>query len=189
MRIIWSLILGILPLFTIAQEPMWRAFSDEAGRFQVYAPDRMEEKLDTIETAVGQLVYHTFFYQPTDQQADNLLYLISYCDYPEGAMHSDSVDLVESFFLITLETARESLGGELIYSDESNYLDYPGKFWRIDYLQGEAVMKTRAFLIGSRYYCLQTATVKARSLNRSSDHFLNSFKWLEAKTDKKKSSQ
>lgn len=186
MRNLIIVVLVVVPFLGYAQEPMWRAFSDQEGQFQVYAPDRMEEKMDTIETAVGPLVYHTFFYQPADQQADNLLYLISYCDYPEGAMHSDSTDLVESFFLITLETARESLQGELVYSDVADYLNYPGKFWRIDYLNGEAVMKTRAILIGNRYYCLQTATVKARSLNRSSERFFNSFKWLLDKSNQKK---
>lgn len=172
------LLLAAWPGWLAAQQG-WKAFKSDEGRFSVLAPGGLQEHVDSIETAVGKLAYHTFFHQPAADSSDNLVYMLSYCDYPAYALHADSSELLEEFFEATIETAVKAVKGELIYSGEKDYLGHPGRVWRIDYLNGQAVIKTRALVAGNRYYALQTATVKGRSLNPATDRFLDSFRLLE----------
>ncbi|RMG78204.1 MAG: hypothetical protein D6714_18500, partial [Bacteroidetes bacterium] len=138
-----------------AGTPDWQTFESYEGRFRVLAPGAMTEKIDSIQTDVGTLAYHVFFHQSDNKDADNLFYMVSYCDYPAGSVHSDSTELLAPFFEATLESAAASVDGKLIYADDIRYDDYPGKFWRIDYLDGQAIIKTKAFLVKNRYYSLQ----------------------------------
>ncbi len=162
-------------LFLGFVNPEWKEFSSYEGKFRILAPGPMTEKVDSVETPLGTLAYHIFFHQSEDKNADNLFYMVSYCDYPAHAVHSDSTGILEDFFKTTIETATFSVDGDLIYSTDIQLDDYPGKFWRIEYLKGNAIIKTRAFLIGSRYYSTQTIMLKNKSLNPSSDKFFDSF--------------
>jgi hypothetical protein len=165
-------------LFAQPQPDIWRTFKPDGGHFEVLSPGVMQHDVDSVETPLGQLAYHTYFYQPpeSDAMAENYMYMVSYCDYPEGTLHQDSAGLLLEFFTATMESAAASVDGETVYHAERNYRSYPGHFWRIDYLNGQAVIKTWGIVVGSRYYALQTVTVKKRSLNRSSDNFLDSFR-------------
>ena len=164
----------------VAGQQQWQEFKSYEGRFSVLAPGAFQQQVDSIETPVGRLAYHVFFYQPeTKDSADNLIYMISYCDYPPFSLDADSTDLLNEFFEATIESAVESVDGELAYASDRPYFRYPGRIWRINYLDGQALIKTRALVAGNRYYALQTATVKNRSLNPASDRFLDSFRLLE----------
>lgn len=156
----------------------WRELKNYDGRFSILSPGEMTENVDSVSTPIGTLAYHTFFFQTEDKNADNVLYMLSYCDYPPGTVHSDSTELIEELFAATLEAAQESVDGELLYERNTSYQNYPGKLWRINYLDGGALIKTKAFVIKHRLYTLQTVTHKNRSLNRSTDKFLDSFRLI-----------
>ncbi len=178
MRIVFNVMVFISLLGpAAAQSGDWQEVRSFDGRFRVLSPGPLTEKTDTMTTPVGELTYHTFFYQPEEEQkADNLIYMVSYCDYPEGALHSDSTELLQEFFDATIESARFSVKGDLIYESERKLRGYPGRFWRIHYLDGQAVIKTWGLVADNRYYSIQTVTLKNRGLNPSSDRFLDSFK-------------
>lgn len=174
--------LSLLPALGIAQGDIWEAFKSFEGRFRVLAPDILQESVDTVETPVGALTYYTYYYQPPEEEksAENLMYMVSYCDYPEGSIHADSTELLDAFFETTMESGAFSINGELAYHTERNLGAAKGEYWRIDYLEGDAVLKTWALVDGNRFYSVQTATVATRSLNRSSDRFFDSFAIIEA---------
>ena len=154
----------------------WMEIQSNEGRFRIVAPGKMTSKVDSIDTEIGKMAYHTLFYQSEEEGADNLIYMLSYCDYPDYTMHSDSTEMVQEFFDATMDAAQGSVRGELIYSDKIDINNYPGRFWRIDYLNGHAVIKTKAILVGRRYYSLQTISRKTKSLNRSTDRYMDSFR-------------
>ena len=124
------------------------------------------------------MAYHTFFLQTNDTAADNLFYMVSYCDYPPNMVFADSVGLSEEFFQTTIEAAAESVKGAVAYSSDISLGKHPGKTWRIDYLEGKAVIKNRAYLVGNRYYQLQTISWKEKSLNSDGTRFFDSFRLL-----------
>ena len=157
----------------------WPEAVEFDGKFRVQTPAPLVEQVDTIEVAVGRLPYHVFYYQSPDMGADNLFYMVSYTDYPTGTAHADSLDLLEAFWETTVAASVESLRGELLYESTANFGDYPGRRWRVDYLEGKAIVKTWAFLRNNRYYALQTIALKEKSLNPSTDRFFRSFELLE----------
>ncbi len=153
----------------------WEAQTSVDGRFRVTAPGKLTEKVDTMATPLGEVVYHTFFFQTPVDSADNVLYMVSYCDYPEGALHPDSTELLNEFFDATVDAATESVRGELMFNTEVFLDKYPGRYWRIDYRNGKASIRTRAFLAGNRFYTVQTISRSELGINPSTDKFLDSF--------------
>lgn len=153
----------------------WVLYESKDSQFRILAPGALKEKVDTFETKLGELYYHTLFYQ-AEVETGNQVYMISYCDYPEGTIHSDSIDLLPNFFKETMETATFSINGELMYKTDEEVQGFPGKYWRIDYRQGKAVIKTKAFLVKNRYYALQVVATKERHINPDSDRFIESFR-------------
>jgi len=100
---------------------------------------------------------------------------VSYCDYPEGTVHSDSLDLLKDFFQATVESSVTSVNGELFYAADIKLGDHPGKLWRVNYRDNTAAIKTKAFVAGNRYYAVQAITLRDKSLNNAIDKFLDSF--------------
>lgn len=172
----------LLPLLLLAASSAtaqdWQDFQSYEGNFRALFPAEPQHRVDTIETAVGAVAYHVYYYQPEEQGAKNFVYQLSYCDYPADVFHPDSTDLVDAFFAETIATSVGALDGELAYSTERSCQGYPGRFWRIDYREGILIMKTRAFLAGQRYYALQVGTLADLSLNTEADEFLESIRLL-----------
>lgn len=167
-------------LFWITTPPEWQELRDYNGRFQILAPGEMTEAIDTINTGVGQVAHHTFYWQPTDETEQNLFFSVIYYDLPEGGINSDSTALIKDFFAATTESAAESVRGEVLYSNYEELSGFPGYFWRIDYLDGKAVIKSKAWLVDNRFYELKTISWKENTVNPDSDKFFDSFKLLVA---------
>jgi hypothetical protein len=104
--------------------------------------------------------------------------MVSYCDYPKYSIHSDSTELVKDFFKTTVETAVESVKGELSYSSDITMNEFPGRLWRVDYNDGKALIKTKSFLVKNRYYSIQVISLKDKGMNLQIDKFLDSFSLL-----------
>ena len=100
-----------LPVLLVAFSTNWQWFTSEKGSFTILAPGELTERSDEVETAIGTLTYHTYLYKPESEDADNFLYMVSFCDYPEGGMHSDSVELLKDFFDATVESSVFSVNG------------------------------------------------------------------------------
>ncbi|MEM9886451.1 MAG: hypothetical protein AAF849_11220 [Bacteroidota bacterium] len=156
----------------------WITYESKDGQFSISAPAKLQEKIDTFQTELGMLYYHTLYHQAAEATG-NQVYMLSYCDYPKGTIHSDSVAILQDFFEETMQTAKFSINGELMYQTDQDYYGYPGKYWRIDYRKGTAVIKTKAFVVNNRYYAVQVVATKARHINRESERFLDSFQLLE----------
>ena len=168
----------LLPFLMLESNPGWDEFKSYEGRFRVLTPGEMQMNERSIHTDIGEVKFITYYHQDSRTDAENDLYMVNYCDYPAHTIHSDSTELLEDFFVNTLEAAIESVGGELRYSDVLNYKEYPGRHWRIDYQNGHATIKTRAFLVKNRFYTVQTATERGRSMNQATDDFFDSFALL-----------
>ncbi|MEM6966029.1 MAG: hypothetical protein AAF573_14775 [Bacteroidota bacterium] len=153
----------------------WEVFQSYEGKFSVLAPGTFTKKENPIKTDIGELKYITYLYQPEEKETDNLVYMISYCDYPDYTVHSDSTELVNDFFQATVATAVESVEGELSYTTEISKRDFPGRLWRVVYNEGQATIKTKAYLVENRYYSVQVITLKEKAFNLKIDKFLDSF--------------
>ena len=194
MRIFLSLLLlTALPLLLPAQTPLllqeveksweqdhrWVGLDDLDGRFHILAPAELTHKIDTVTTDIGQQVYHTYFLQAPDKdKAENIIYAVSYVDYPEGAIHHDSLELVQELLASTEEEAANAVGGEIIYSAEKEIGFKTARQWRIDYPSkgGTASARTLAGVVDNRYFELKVFSLRAAGVNDSADRFFDSFR-------------
>jgi hypothetical protein len=159
------------------RQARWEERNDIDGRFKLLAPAVLTHKVDTVETSLGKQAYHTFFLQAPDKdEAENIIYAISYVDYPDGSLHHDSLELVNEFLTGTEEEAAIAVGGEVIYSSDKLISGFPARQWRIDYPSkgGTASARTLAGVAGNRYYELKVFSLQASGLNKSADKFFDS---------------
>lgn len=168
-------VLTFLPTLLFAQSKELQSYD---GRFQILAPGEMTEAVDTLQTAIGKTVHHTFYYQAPNENENVLFYSVIYYDLPKNSINSDSTEWIEEFFVNTTESAARSVRGELLYQNYEELSGFPGYFWRIDYLDGKAVIKSKAWLADNRYYELKTISWKEKTVNQDSEKFFDSFKLL-----------
>lgn len=167
------------PTKSYEESVRWEQVDDLDGRFRIETPGAFEHRIDTFDTAVGKQYFHTYFFKvPEIDRAENLIYVLSYVDYPPGALHQDSTDLVQELLISTEESAAEALRGEVVYATEREVGGHPGRIWRIDYKDGEASARTLALVAGGRYYELKTFALTGRGLSEASDKFFRSFRLL-----------
>ncbi|MEM9928444.1 MAG: hypothetical protein AAF840_01370 [Bacteroidota bacterium] len=164
---------------TWEQQQRWQELNEIDGRFRVLAPAELYHKIDTVATDLGEQAYHTFFFQvPDKDEAENIIYALSYVDYPAGSLHHDSLELVQDFLLGTEEEAAKAVGGDVIYGAEKEISGYPARQWRIDYPSkgGTACARTLAGVAGNRYYELKVFSLRAAGLNKSANRFFDSIR-------------
>lgn len=148
------------------------------GRFQISSPKPLEHQESTVETPMGAITYHTYFYKPVEDPQGNQWFSVSYCDYPLETIHSDSTSLLDDFFKETIKESAFSVNGEVRYEEPIDYNGLPGRFWRVDYLNGQATIKSRAFLIANRFYVIQVVSLASKSGNPDVQRFLEGFRLL-----------
>lgn len=157
-------------------EANWAEFNHFDSGFSIISPGIFSEKTDTLKTAIGQQIYRTFFFTPQHDRAENEIYMVGYTEYPEGAIPADSTDLIQALFDETEDVAVETVRGELLFSQNGFLQDFPYRYWRIDYLNGRASIRTKAVFANGRFYTVQTVTRREHGINYSTDRFIDSFR-------------
>lgn len=153
----------------------WKEYKSLEGKFSVLTPGEFDKAVDSVQTPLGKLAYYILVYNNTQKNAENLFYMVTFCDYPPGTIHSDSTDLLKDFFAASIDQAASSVKGDLAYQADITQQGFPGKIWRINYLRDQAVIKTKAFMVRNRFYTIQTVTLKDMAINAASDRFFDSF--------------
>jgi hypothetical protein len=154
----------------------WKEFKTYEGKFRVLTPTgEMTEKVKSIKTGLGEVAYHTFMNRPEEKNPDCVFYVVNYCDYPKGTFPADSTDLINEFLDETVNESVKTVGGVLTYQSDIQILTNRGKIWRVQYNGDRALIKSKCFLVGDRFYLVQTMMKKEKSMNPSADKFLDSF--------------
>lgn len=177
------LVFMTFPIYISAQD--WVKFSPPGQPFEILCPGQMKNAEKKLLTEVGEMHPVTWVYQGNENES-NYIYSISYVDYPEGTFHADSIELIDEFFKVSMDSHIKDLHGELVYTTPDNYYSFPGLLYRVSYNKNKAVAKSRMILAGDRFYALQVYTISEKSLNQDIDKFLNSFEIKKNKTKRKR---
>ncbi|NJC26224.1 hypothetical protein [Neolewinella antarctica] len=165
---------------TWEQNKYWSEVNDLDGRFQLLSPAPFAHRVDTLDGGLGEQVLHTFHFEvPDPTKAENVIYALSYVDYPVGSLHHDSTELIEEFMASTEEEAVIAMRGDLVYASGKEVSTYPARQWRIDYNDGKATARTLAVVAGNRYYELKVFSLKASGPNGSASKFFDSFRLFD----------
>jgi hypothetical protein len=155
----------------------WSKYVDPHGKFEILMPDSVTHHATSVATPLGELSYISL--RSTVSGTNYVVnYSLDYCDYPEGTFSQDSTELIELVYDETIASAVEAVEGELIYSSPAE-LDYlPGRLWKIDCPQKKLHIKSKALVVGDRYYCLTVHTPEMLSVEYNGERFFDSFKLL-----------
>jgi hypothetical protein len=159
----------------------WVVYVDPEGMFEVSVPDSAILTITTVSTALGELDYVVVTSKEVSDDVV-ILYTVSYCDYPAGIFNKDSTELIELFFDATVAQAVESVEGSLLYNENLYFSEnygggvYPTRLWKIENKKLDMHVKSKAMLVGDRYYCLQVTSPGSKSVHNGGNKFFDSFK-------------
>ena len=139
----------------------------------VIIPGQFRHYIDTFSTEMGSLVYYTYTFTDTI-----LNYQLSFLDYPEGSVHSDSTDLLRELFASTIDASLESVKGIKKYQTEINQFEYPGYLWKIEFGENQFI-KTKAFVAGNRFYTMQVFGDRKYDNTNVDLKFFDSFRFID----------
>lgn len=144
----------------------------------ITAPDTLSYSLEEVKTKIGTIDFHRYRHNDTIQ-GKIIKYIFQYCDYPDNTFHSDSTDLLDSFFEITAESSASIVLGKLEYSQTIDLHGYPGMVWRISFDSDKALIKSYAFIKNDRFYNISVHYPRDLGHKKSIDTFFDSFRLLE----------
>jgi hypothetical protein len=153
----------------------WVLFVDPEGQFEVKMPEGIDEASRTVATPIGDLKYISLSSKEMfDDQV--VQYNLNFCDYPEGTFHKDSIELIRLFLNETITASVESVGGTLIYQDETRNRKEIGAIWKVTSEQHNLQFKNMAVIDGDRFYSLKVIIPPEKSLDNNADEFFDSFR-------------
>jgi hypothetical protein len=167
-----GLIIAVLILICKPGYAQQKVSLDQANAM-VVVPGSMKSFTDTIPTEVGEILYYTYVWNDSVFQ-----FQLSYCEYPEGTLHSDSTELLKDFFSATIAASTEKMKGEQRYASEMVQFGFPGWFWRTDY-GPERFNKSKAFVAGRKFYKMQVTGLKKNDLDPVITRYFDSFQFID----------
>lgn len=151
---------------------LWYSTQKDSLGFRIFFPDKPTEAQQLIETEIGSIEQKTFYLN--NDKGPVYFYQVNYIEYPEGTIHSDSIDLMDDFYLETIRGAVETFNGTLAYDADVEANGVKGRMYRIDYNDDSLSLKAKAFVIRNRYYSIQAIYKKGQKIN-ALDRFFDSF--------------
>ncbi len=161
------------------QLPISKLFVPENSGASIMVPGGlMKHSTKTTSTNIEDLTYNTFAIDFEDPELGYFAFILSYIDYPEGSMHSDSTELIEEFFSIAVKESIFQMRGEMIYESDEEFFKFPTKVWRINYKNGRATIRNKSIMINNRFYMLQVMSSTNVKANEVAQNYLESFRLL-----------
>jgi hypothetical protein len=149
----------------------------EAVDFSIEFPAAPTEEEQSLESAIGPLKLYIRMYEVLDVEKDeNFAYGMITTEYPVGTIHSDSTQTLEKVFDGAINGCVENVKGKLLSQQVVEINGFPGREFRIDFQDGLATFKMKAFLVKNKMFILQTITDPKKEGNKSAERFLGSFK-------------
>ena len=159
----------------------WKLIKSLDQTASVYSPGKMEVRIDSIETDIGEvLTVHHVLRQATTV-SPNFLFQMSYTLYPPGVISQDSTHLIQDLLRTTIDNAILMQNAELIYSAEKPFKDYPGMIWKTRYADNAYVMKSEIYFANDHLYLLQVGSLADTPTGEAVEHFFDSFRILNSR--------
>jgi hypothetical protein len=174
-----TILLLLILSFTNTRQD-WQQVVPEGGNCSIAMPGNPKRIDKTINNrSYGELIAKIWAFQPEKGTDLNLAYMVSYTDYPEGTIHSDSVNILKDFYNSFIDGTINNVQGKLLSETIINLSGYPGREVRVDFKNGLALIRYRYFLVKRRLYMLQIIPLTENNFNTSINKFLDSFALLE----------
>lgn len=160
---------------TQVQSQDWQRFKSDS--FDILLPKFPEKRMKNLNTELGMLPSISYSVKPEDSDP-NFFYSINIVEYPEDIIHADSVTLIDTMIVASVDQLCTILKSKKVYASVSKYNGHHSYVFRLmDDLSGQ-VVKGRAVFAYNRMYSFMVFTLKDKSLNDNIDKFFNSLRFL-----------
>ncbi len=144
-----------------ASPSVWKVFASEVGGFNLLMPgEPIESKSD------GVISYSV------TREKESVTYTVSFTDFPVDPM-TEKNGVKEAFNGIK-DGIREE-GGKILTEKAITIQDFPGQELRVAMPNG-VLTRVRSYVAGKRLYLVMASTKNERSLRKSLEGFLSSFR-------------
>ena len=147
--------------------------------YQVDFPIKPNPLNREINTEVGLLKMNMFLLDMSaSKNSKNLFYMSNYTEYPKESVSSDQKNHIAQFFRGTVDGAVKNVKGKLISEKIIQHKGYPGRYIKIDFRNGLAIITMKFILVKNKMYILQTITETSKDANEDLLKFMKSFELL-----------
>jgi hypothetical protein len=171
--------LALVPEHIYCQLPENKLFIPKDSGISLTVPGGiMKENSSELSTPVGNLLHREYAIDYEDN-GKYYAFLFSYVDYPMGAMHEDSLELLKDFFQIAKDESLFLMRGTLVYESLGEWLGHPSYQWRINYKNNRYSIRNKSVLIGSRYFLIRVISSSDLESGEIAQDFINSLRLLD----------
>jgi hypothetical protein len=140
---------------------VWKTFQSEAGGFSLLMPG------EPIETKRDGVVTYS-----VNREKESVTYSVSYIDFPVDPA-AEKNGIRDAF--TGIKDGIQEEGGKILVEKTVSLKEHTGQELRVAMPDG-ALTRVRSYIVGKRLYLVMASTKNERSLLKSLEGFLNSFR-------------
>lgn len=158
----------------------WEIFQSEAGKFQIEMPDLPAFSSQQHTTALGDINMNVFMHEADADIDDNILYMISYTDYPVAKINGETMDkaALGQYYKDAVQGSVNNLDGVLKSEKTIDIFGHEGREIIVNYMENQAIMRMQILLVKNRMYAIQAIALAGKEGNDDQNRFFNSFELL-----------
>lgn len=144
--------------------------------YTIEFPETPEHITKVIDSEIGKLTLQMKMFEPKNDSYIEL-YIANEIAYPPKLINIENTYELNSFFISSINGSVSAVNGELISIHDIEYLDIPGKEFKMYISEGEFIIKYRIFYKNDVLYNIGVMTNTKNDENNLIHSFLNSFKF------------
>lgn len=164
---IFRIIILFFFLFSISYSNNWKTYTIKGGNFTVKFPGEPKQQTQMLDTKIGKFDMPMLVYADGD-----LSYIVGFTDLPKSAMTTVNID---TFFNNAKKGVLKNTNGTLLQEKIITYKSYPGREIRISIMNGKAIIRSRYFLAGNRFYEILAVLPPDKEYIENTIRFFDSF--------------
>lgn len=173
------LLLAIFSLsFSVLND--WEIFQSEKGNFQIEMPELPAVSSQVLQTSLGDIKMNVFMHEGEADIDDNILYMLSYTDYPTEKVNAENMDKesLNKYYEDAVKGSVNNLDGVLKSEETIDIFGHEGRSITVNYMESKAIMKMQILLVKNRMYAIQVIALAENDNNESQNRFFNSFELI-----------
>ena len=164
----------LITFVSCSGQPKWENYTDTKGQFKIEFDGKPTVRTEQQQFQFGNITWTTAVIDKPDKS--NLSYLIKYADFPTNIISSDSLRLLQDFFVFTQSDLAQTLGETgLDNMNFKNVQKYPGREFRWIDRANNLGYTRRTFLVNNRLYFLEVKYKLDHDFNNDIEGFLDKF--------------
>ena len=112
---LFTVSLILLALTSFIKPKKWFVLESEQYGYKIEFPRKPSESPQVVNSAIGELKMNIFIYDASETgKDDNLVYMVSYTEYPDTLINSENTEILADFFRNSIDGAVTNVHGKLL---------------------------------------------------------------------------